>query len=553
MAQESPLFYQTDSRKTIQLDDGLVLRWSTTADTDNVALLLGQAFRWLFVGDPLPDDRIPDDNQFVRAAARRLLSGKSSVMKEYDYALVEDKNRGEGKNPIVACVSLQRHEGYYGSVNLTFGHPELIATDPEYRNRGLIRHLIQDMVHPESEARGDVIQFIPGILHFYRQFGYEYSMLLAAGAKIENTDTLPPLVKGSTEPYTLRTATQADIPFLLSLSTPHHLQMHAAIGLNYTQEYWQYTVHDTVVDKQHRFDAERNTQIIVDAATGESVGFAILSHFFFGPCVEALAVKDGVAYTDLVVPVFRQLAQVAKERMALYAREREEIKVKELKDKNAAAAAAAAAPEKTEQQEPATVVAITTAEPASPPPAPAPAPFALSLALHPHHPARVLLGAKVTPAGTPGGFRIYTRIASYPKFLKTVAPELERRLAASSALAGVSGLLRCDFFRKVEGNAGRGIEVVLNKGKIASVAEWAKPAPEETLAEKLRWKKEGKTVQVFLAAFPPLVFSNLVCGRVGLEEMLHVYGDVAVPEAGTRLLLNTLFPKADHHLDVMYW
>lgn len=45
MAKESPLFYQTDSRKTIQLDDGLVLRWSTTADTDNVALLLGQAFR----------------------------------------------------------------------------------------------------------------------------------------------------------------------------------------------------------------------------------------------------------------------------------------------------------------------------------------------------------------------------------------------------------------------------------------------------------------------------------------------------------------------------
>jgi len=45
MAEESPLFYQTDSRKTIQLDDGLVMRWSTTADTDNVVLLLGQAFR----------------------------------------------------------------------------------------------------------------------------------------------------------------------------------------------------------------------------------------------------------------------------------------------------------------------------------------------------------------------------------------------------------------------------------------------------------------------------------------------------------------------------
>ncbi|KFH72810.1 hypothetical protein MVEG_00036 [Podila verticillata NRRL 6337] len=537
MAKKSPLFYQTDSRKTIQLGDGLVMRWSTTADTDHIALLLGQAFRWLSVGDPLPDDRIPDDNQFVRAAARRLLSGKSSLMKEYDYALVEDRNRGEGKNPVVACVSLQRHEGYYGCVNLTFGHPELIATDPEYRNKGLIRRLIQEMIHPESEARGDVIQFIPGILHFYRQFGYEYSMLLAAGAKIDNTDSLPALGKDQAEPYTLRTATQADIPFLLSLGTSRHLQMHATVGLHYTQEYWQYTVHDTIVDKQHRFDDERNTQIIVDATTGEDVGFAIMSHFFFGPRVEALAVKDGVAYMDLVYPVFRQLSRLAKERMALYDREREEIKAKETKDPKISLS------EKIDK----VTVAISTAAPA-----PAPAPFTLAIALHPGHPARVLLDANVTPATTPGGLHLYTRIASYPKFLQTVTPELERRLAASP-LAGMTGLLRCDFFRKVEGCSGRGIEVVLEKGKIQKVSDWAKPPNEETLAEKLQWKKEGKSVQVFLAAFPPLVFSNLVMGRLTLEELLNVYGDVAVPEAATRLLLNTLFPKVDHHMDVLYW
>ncbi|KAG0313435.1 hypothetical protein BG000_005892, partial [Podila horticola] len=402
-------------------------------------------------------------------------------MKEYDYALVEDKSRGEGKNPIVACVSLHRHEGYYGTVNLTLGHPELIATHPEYRSKGLIRRLIHDMVHPESDARGDVIQFIPGILHFYRQFGYEYSLLMATGAKIENTDTLPPLAKDAVEPYTLRTATQADIPFLLSLSTPHHLQMHAAIGLHYTQEYWQYTVHDTIVDKQHRFDAERNTLVIVDSTTGESVGFAIMSHFFLGPNVDALAVKDGVAYTDLVFPVFRQLAQLAKERMALYTRERDEIiKAKELQDK-----AGSPAKKDKQQQEPAFTIA------AVPVPAPAPAPFSLTVGLHPHHPARVLLGAKVSPSGTPGGFRFYTRIASYPKFLQTVAPELERRLAASP-LAGVSGLLRCDFFRKVEGASGRGIEVVLHKGKIQAVRDWTKPSPEKAMKEKTLWKKKSR-------------------------------------------------------------
>lgn len=366
-------------------------------------------------------------------------------------------------------------------------------------------------------------------------------MLLATGAKINNTDCLPALGKNQAEPYTLRTATQADIPFLLSLSTSRHLQTHAAVGLHYTQEYWQYTVHDTIVDKQHRFDNDRNTQIIVDATTGEDVGFAIVSHIFLGPNVEALAVKDGVAYMDLVYPVFRQLSRLAKERMALYAREREEIKAKETKDPKISL------PETSDQL----TVSISAAA-AAPPPAPAPAPFALAVALHANHPARVLLGTKATPAPAPGGIPLYTRIASYPKFLQTVAPELERRLAASP-LAGMTGLLRCDFFRKVEGCSNRGIEVVIEKGKIQKVGDWAKPPREGTLAEELQWKKEGKSVQVFMAAFPPLVFTSLVMGRLSLEEMLQVYGDVAVPEAATRLLLNTLFPKVDHHMDVFYW
>jgi hypothetical protein len=61
---------------------------------------------------------------------RRLLSGKNAVMSEHDYAVVEDPNRGKGKNPIVACASLHRCLIYYGSVNFYVGKPELIATEP---------------------------------------------------------------------------------------------------------------------------------------------------------------------------------------------------------------------------------------------------------------------------------------------------------------------------------------------------------------------------------------------------------------------------------------
>ena len=55
-------------------------------------------------------------------------------MSEFDYALVEDTKREEGKNPIVACVSLHRYLAYYGSVDVHFGKAELIATNPVCHN-----------------------------------------------------------------------------------------------------------------------------------------------------------------------------------------------------------------------------------------------------------------------------------------------------------------------------------------------------------------------------------------------------------------------------------
>lgn len=89
-------------------------------------------------------------------------------MSEHHYALVEDTARTSGKNPIVACVSLHRLRAYYGIVDLFFGKPDLVASDPEYRNRGLVRKLIMEFIHVESDLRGDALQIIPGIPHFYR-------------------------------------------------------------------------------------------------------------------------------------------------------------------------------------------------------------------------------------------------------------------------------------------------------------------------------------------------------------------------------------------------
>ncbi|KAG0285481.1 hypothetical protein BGZ98_005492, partial [Dissophora globulifera] len=267
-------------------------------------------------------------------------------------------------------------------------------------------------------------------------------------AKIESTDVVPPLAKGKSEPYTLRVAKIDDLPFLKSLSTPTILHAGAQVGVLYTDEYWRYTVHDCFEDRQSRFDCDRDTRIIVDAVSGKHVGCTVVSYVTFGPQLHIMALDENEAtYVDVADSVLRQLFILVKEQQARQANERATFA-------NSAMTNTAATSELPSVK------------------------FVFNLALHEKHPLRELLGTKVqSPPSYDLGLRLYTRIRSYPIFIKAVTPELEMRLA-NSAMAGTTGRLRLDFFRQVEGSSGKGLEVVLEKGKIVEATEWAKPSPE---------------------------------------------------------------------------
>ncbi|KAG0366945.1 hypothetical protein BGZ54_004662 [Gamsiella multidivaricata] len=534
------LHIQTKYRRIISIGNGLIMRWSTKADTDNVINL------WMRMplGDPLPEDSVPGPNEFMKAGARRLLSGKNAAMSEYDYALVEDTRCPEEKNPIIACVSLHRYVAYYGSVDIHIGKPELIATNPEYRSQGFVRRLLMEMVHPESEARGDVLQFIGGIENFYRQFGYEYALYMTPAGLIESPDVVPALAKGNAEPYILRMATEEDLPFLNRLGVPGMLHLNAQVGIHYTPEYWRWTVHDAYQDKRSRFDTDRDTRIIVEAASGKAVGFTVVSRVFMGPQLELMALEDDATYLDVYEPVLRQLFVHAKERQDLADREREAFMKKSQPPKEPATT--------TTLQTTATTVDATTNTTASTE-KPESTPFQFYFALHERHPVTILLGTKIKyePKNVPG-WSFYTRIPSYPIFIKKVAPELEKRLA-KSALAGFTGRLRLDFFRYVEGCSGKGLEIFFEKGRITDATEWVKPSPEKQFEEKLAWKKEGKKPVIHFATFPPLTFSLLLMGKQSLKNLEWAYGDVSLKDDSTRLLLNILFPKTHHHIDVYSW
>ncbi|KAG0356122.1 hypothetical protein BC939DRAFT_445776 [Gamsiella multidivaricata] len=512
MTQTSIHLQATPRDRTVDLGDGLIMRWSTKADSDNVAELMGEAFRWLSFLDPIPEGVIPGPSATFSSASRRLLSGKNGTMTDRDYALVEDTTRPrDNKNPIVACVAMQRHRAYYGCVDdIFFGKPELIATRPEYRNRGLVRKLLYEMIHPESEARGDALQFIAGIPHFYRQFGYTYAMANYLSGKIADLSSIPALPPGKTEPFILRKATAADIPYLVRHST-NDVSPYTSVGLKYGPEYYQYTVADILELEQPGHNSIRDTLIVVNAATGKDVGFSIVSHMV-GLKVEALVLDDSVVLKDALYPILRQFISNEKHR---------------LEAKKA-------------------TLSVEEAEKFSTAP-----PYML-LQVHPKHPITMLLGSKIAPSITGPGYRVMTRIYDYPRFIRIITPELERRLS-KSPMAGLTGRLRLDFYRKVEGNNAKGLEILFEDGKIVEAREWANPGPEKTVEEYLAWKAEDKVPVIYAAAFAPLTFHSLLTGDRSLEELAWSFGENRVKDEASTLLLNSLFPKVSHQIDGFFW
>jgi predicted acetyltransferase len=68
-----------------------------------------------------------------------------------------------------------RHKWEYGGIPFGVGRPEIVASDPGYRERGLVRAVFE-LLHARSAALGHMAQGITGIPYYYRQFGYEYAL-----------------------------------------------------------------------------------------------------------------------------------------------------------------------------------------------------------------------------------------------------------------------------------------------------------------------------------------------------------------------------------------
>ena len=393
------------------LGNGLVRRWSTPADVEKIALCTATVFRHRADEPP---------NEAVANECRVMLSPGFPLMGPGDFAVVEDTSLPE--RPVVACLCCWSHRWNLGGVSFGVGRPEIVATLPPYRKRGLIRALFE-MFHARSAARGEMVQAITGIEYYYRQFGYEYALDLG-GRRTFAVEAVPPLKEGEVEPYTLRAATVEDVPHLQALYA--RVCRKSLVYAEATEDKWRYYI--TIWDEP-----------VVRSQSPEIAGVAIRMYMvvdregqicgFASTAARRRTNKYGVYDLELYPGVNWQAAMPSLLR-AFCALGRE------LRPMSADAP-----------------------------------PFSeLVLALGSSHPAYDVLDEKLH-ARSDKVYAWYVRVPDVPGFVAHIAPVLEQRLA-DSILSGYSGELRLELYRS-------GLRLQFERGELAAVEPWTAPDYDE--------------------------------------------------------------------------
>ncbi len=359
------------------LGNGLVLRWSTAADTERLAQLVGNVFR-------RKADEPP--NTHLGQLVHRLMRGDHPLMQIGDFGLIEDTQRVE--HPIIACTCLWRQHWTYEGIPFLVGRPEIVASDPDYRQRGLIRALFT-MIHARSAAEGHLVQAITGIPYFYRQFGYEYALDLNGG-RTTFLSLIPKKTENTPEPFTLREATLEDIPLI---TTCYNRQRTGVIWSDIPNDYWQYEL----AYDQHSPAQEHDARIMVLVNTeGLAQGFVSFSAVRHSRTINvyAIGIAPEASWYEITPSLLRALQRNGEQ-----------------------------------------LPTQLTTDPLS----------EITFQLGRVHPFYDALGTALAPRYD-HPYCWYVRVPEVVSFIKHIAPVLERRIA-DSVISGYSGELRITFYR----------------------------------------------------------------------------------------------------------
>ncbi len=352
------------------LGDGLVLRRATVDDTE--ALM---AFN-MAVHQDLDEPEVGID-----VWTRDMMRGDHPTTGAGDFLIVEDTRTGA----IASSLCLIPQTWTYAGIPFGVGRPEMVGTAPEYRRRGLVRAQF-DVIHEWSAARGEMVQVIGGIPWYYRQFGYEMALELDGGRFGYRAD-VPDLAADEADPYRIRPATEADLPFI-ARAYEHGMRRGRVACLRDAAQ-WRYDLAGHSAGSDMRLELR-----LIETASGEPVGF--FGHpprlWQAGIYVTVYELAPGVSWLPVTPTVLRYLRTVGD-----------------------AYAAAEASP-------------FTT----------------IHFDVGAEHPVY-----RVMPSRLPGASRLYAwyvRVPDLAGFLRQIAPALDARVA-DSILVGHTGELALNFYR----------------------------------------------------------------------------------------------------------
>jgi predicted acetyltransferase len=351
------------------LGDGLVLRWGTPADAEELGVFNVR----------LHSDDLEEPEEFLANWTHNLMGGGHPTTGAGDFTVVVDEKNG---SKIVSSMNLISQTWTYDGIPFGFGRPELVATDDNYRRRGLVRAQFE-AIHARSAAKGELVQGITGIPWYYRQFGYEMALELGGGRSFfwgrSGNDK-----RVDEEPYRLRPATPEDLPLLEELYAVHCAGSLLTRWRDAAQ--WRYELFEA--DRESPY--ARHVYVVeTDAATAAGyVEYRLWKHFFI---VRELGVLPGHSLRAVGLYLTRAL----------------KIQADELNQT---------------REKPIDHIS-----------------FNLGVA----HPLYKALERELEQQRKP--YAWYIRVPNLPAFLRHIAPALARRLAAS-VMPGYSGALKLNFY-----------------------------------------------------------------------------------------------------------
>jgi hypothetical protein len=356
------------------LGDNLVLRWSTAADAERLGELYSHVFR--------ESAEAPLNTRSI-AWTYDLIGGRHPLIGSGDFALVEDTRQGA----IVSATCLMSQTWEYEGIAFPVGRPEIVATAPDYRNRGLVRSIFE-LIHARSAAQGHMAQGITGIGYYYRQFGYEYALDLG-GNRAVFFAAIPKLKDGATEPFHLRNATIEDLPLVMRLYDSERAR--GPVSTRVDADYWRWVMAGQNIESGEGWDVK-----LIESAERRVVGYVLPRRLRWGSrlAIAGLAVEPDVSLVQVMPSVLRSLQAIAEGLPAWKA----------------------------------------DAPPAD----------RLLFGFEAAHPAYDALGDLGATYDPP--YAWYVRVPDLPRYIHQIAPALERRLAGSP-VAGHTGELKLTFYR----------------------------------------------------------------------------------------------------------